>query len=361
MTTIDRLRALPLLATPRRRLVAIVTVAVLVVGSTTAFAVVGKVSADEQARAKVVAAQELESQLVHNYLGALKDLQPTGAQLVADATAWAGSGSPLLRAEDILALQSTADDVSGSLARMPATHATSAQLKKLFNSQSAMINGARQRVVHVISATAAVALAHLAAAPIADAITRQTLIDALAALAASTRDHSSIATQLATLTAAASAVDAAQAAAVAAQAAAAAAAAAAARHSGGRAPVIRADGTPEPTCGSTVLACSNALRAFYGKGALASSSYLNGKAQECAQRMHDEGAMTHTTGGAANIPPGMHTWGENIAYGYGSQSAVFTGWQHSKGHHDNIINGAFTQMGLGYVADGNWWCQQFAG
>ena len=349
MTMTDRLRALPVFATPRRRLVAILTVAVLVVGSTTAFAVGGKVTADEQAHAKVVAAQELESQRVHNYLGALKDLQPAGAQLVSDATAWAGSGSPLLRAEDILALQSTADDVSGSLARVPAAHATSAELKKLFDSQSGMVNGARQRVAHVISSAAAVAQAHLATGPIADATTRQTLIDALAALAAAAKNHSSIATHLATLTAAASAVDAAQAAAVAAQAAAAAAAAAAQvarRHSGGGGG------------GSEVLRLVNIERANAGVAALKQNSGLTSASQACANRMAAANSMTHSP---AAVPAGFHTWGENIAQGYGSAAAVVAGWMGSSGHRANILNPAFTSMGIGYVASGNWWCQQFAG
>ena len=362
VTTTDLLRAARGFAAQHQRLLAVALVVVLVIiGSITAVNVAAKASADELARTQAVAALALEHQRVHNYRSALADLQPAGAQLVDDATAWAGSGSSLLTAADILALQSTADAVGGSLSRIPAADATSAQLEKLFDSQSRMINGARQRLAYVISTVSAAAKAHLDAAPIADAATRQSLIDALAALAAAAKDHSSVASPLTTVTATVAAVDAAQAAAVAAQAA---AAAAAARHSGGRTPVVRADGTPEPTCSSTVLACSNQLRAFYGKGTLASNGSLNTAAQACAQRMSDAQAMTHTTGGAANIPPGMHTWGENIAYGYGSQSSVFTGWQHSKGHHDNIINGAFTQMGLGSVTDTHgtiWWCQQFAG
>jgi uncharacterized protein YkwD len=31
----------------------------------------------------------------------------------------------------------------------------------------------------------------------------------------------------------------------------------------------------------------------------------------------------------------------------------------STGHRNNILNPNYRYMGLGYVASGNWWCQQF--
>jgi uncharacterized protein YkwD len=53
------------------------------------------------------------------------------------------------------------------------------------------------------------------------------------------------------------------------------------------------------------------------------------------------------------------TWGENIAQGYGSAQSVVAAWMASPGHRANILNPAYHYMGLGYVAAGNWWCQQF--
>jgi uncharacterized protein YkwD len=59
------------------------------------------------------------------------------------------------------------------------------------------------------------------------------------------------------------------------------------------------------------------------------------------------------------------TWGENIAAGYPTPSAVVRGWLASAGHCRNLMNGAFTQLGVGYGTDagstyGSYWVQVFA-
>lgn len=51
--------------------------------------------------------------------------------------------------------------------------------------------------------------------------------------------------------------------------------------------------------------------------------------------------------------------GENIAKGYRTPQAVVNGWMNSAGHRANILNADFTQIGVGYVADGNYWTQMF--
>jgi uncharacterized protein YkwD len=51
-------------------------------------------------------------------------------------------------------------------------------------------------------------------------------------------------------------------------------------------------------------------------------------------------------------------WGENIAVGYSSSTAVFNAWRNSAGHRANMLNWRFTHIGIG-VAYGNgrwWWC-----
>ena len=55
------------------------------------------------------------------------------------------------------------------------------------------------------------------------------------------------------------------------------------------------------------------------------------------------------------------TAGENIAMGYSSAQKVMQGWMNSSGHRANILNPSFTQIGVGYVADGHYWTQQFIG
>ena len=55
------------------------------------------------------------------------------------------------------------------------------------------------------------------------------------------------------------------------------------------------------------------------------------------------------------------TAGENIARGYQTPSAVVNGWMNSNGHRANILNSSFTHIGVGYVANGNYWTQMFVG
>ena len=51
--------------------------------------------------------------------------------------------------------------------------------------------------------------------------------------------------------------------------------------------------------------------------------------------------------------------GENIAKGYATPQAVVNGWMNSSGHRANILNANYTQIGVGYVASGNYWTQMF--
>lgn len=53
--------------------------------------------------------------------------------------------------------------------------------------------------------------------------------------------------------------------------------------------------------------------------------------------------------------------GENIAKGHTTPAAVVAGWMNSSGHRANILNGNYTQIGVGYVANGNIWTQMFIG
>lgn len=51
--------------------------------------------------------------------------------------------------------------------------------------------------------------------------------------------------------------------------------------------------------------------------------------------------------------------GENIAKGYATPQAVVNGWMNSSGHRANILSSSYTKIGVGYVADGNYWTQMF--
>ena len=55
------------------------------------------------------------------------------------------------------------------------------------------------------------------------------------------------------------------------------------------------------------------------------------------------------------------TAGENIAMGQRTPSEVVSAWMNSPGHRANILNASYTRIGVGYVSDGNYWTQMFAG
>ena len=57
----------------------------------------------------------------------------------------------------------------------------------------------------------------------------------------------------------------------------------------------------------------------------------------------------------------FRTAGENIARGHATPQAVVNGWMNSSGHRANILNASYTQIGVGYVAQGNYWTQMFIG
>lgn len=57
----------------------------------------------------------------------------------------------------------------------------------------------------------------------------------------------------------------------------------------------------------------------------------------------------------------FRTAGENIAYGQPTPQQVVDSWMGSSGHRANILNPAYTQIGVGYVPSGHYWTQMFIG
>jgi uncharacterized protein YkwD len=51
--------------------------------------------------------------------------------------------------------------------------------------------------------------------------------------------------------------------------------------------------------------------------------------------------------------------GENIAVGYPTANDVMAGWMDSEGHRANILNCAYTVIGVGLNEDGWYWTQMF--
>jgi uncharacterized protein YkwD len=219
----------------------------------------------------------------------------------------------------------------------------------------AAVGAALATVPPVGESVKTVGAARLAAAGSASPASVSAAKSALAALTSYLARHDDprgvVVTALSAVKAAQASNDAAVAAAAA--AAAAQAAARASHHSGGG---TFSAGPGAPVCASDVLTCVNQIRAYYGLHSLSSNGSLNATAQACAERMASSGEMTHST-----YPGGWSTWGENIAEGYGSSVAVFNAWMASPGHRANILRASFTQMGIGHVSAGSWWCQQFGG
>lgn len=126
-----------------------------------------------------------------------------------------------------------------------------------------------------------------------------------------------------------------------------------------------------PAAGSyaqQVVDLVNAQRAAQGLSALTMDAKLTEVAQAKAQDMHDNGYFSHTSptyGSPFDMMRAFgvsyRTAGENIAMGYSSAQAVMNGWMNSSGHRANILNSAYTRIGVGYVADGNYWVQEFTG
>lgn len=53
--------------------------------------------------------------------------------------------------------------------------------------------------------------------------------------------------------------------------------------------------------------------------------------------------------------------GKNIAMGQKTPQEVVNGWMNSPGHRANILNKNYTAIGVGFVANGNYWTQEFIG
>lgn len=53
--------------------------------------------------------------------------------------------------------------------------------------------------------------------------------------------------------------------------------------------------------------------------------------------------------------------GENIAFGHASPESVVSAWMNSESHRANILSAMYTDLGVGYVAEGGYWTQWFVG
>ena len=109
-----------------------------------------------------------------------------------------------------------------------------------------------------------------------------------------------------------------------------------------------------------VINRTNIERTHHHRAALNANAYLMRAAQLQADQMAQAGRMAHVLADAryprledriAATEYRWHAIGENVAFGQASAAKVLDSWMHSSGHRKNILNSAFTEMGVGYAVD----------
>jgi uncharacterized protein YkwD len=112
----------------------------------------------------------------------------------------------------------------------------------------------------------------------------------------------------------------------------------------------------------------NAERAKAGCGALGIDDKLMTAAQKHSQDQADHKNMSHTGSDGSDtgvrldrVGYAWRTYGENVAWNQKTPAAVMDAWMNSPGHRANILNCAFTEIGVGIASsNGPYWTQVFA-
>jgi len=117
---------------------------------------------------------------------------------------------------------------------------------------------------------------------------------------------------------------------------------------------------------SEVIRLVNDIRVKNGLKELAYDWQLSRVARYKSQDMKNNNYFSHTSPVYGSPFQMMKSFGisytaaaENIAKGQRTPKAVVDAWMNSSGHRANILNSNYTKIGVGYVADGNYWTQMF--
>lgn len=143
-------------------------------------------------------------------------------------------------------------------------------------------------------------------------------------------------------------------------------------------PTVSQAPSASPTGGSTggstvgtaveneVVRLTNVERAKAGCGPLKHDARLRTAAYGHSADMSAQKYFDHTSKDGRSFADRIKAAGysfraaaENIAMGYPSAEAVVQGWMNSPGHRQNMLNCTYTDIGVGYVASGNYWTQDF--
>ena len=115
-----------------------------------------------------------------------------------------------------------------------------------------------------------------------------------------------------------------------------------------------------------VIDLTNEKRASRGLKPLNANWELSRVARYKSQDMANNKYFSHTSptyGSPFNMIKNFgikyRSAGENIAYGQRTPAQVVNSWWHSAGHRANMLNANYTDIGVGYVANGNYWTQMF--
>lgn len=117
-----------------------------------------------------------------------------------------------------------------------------------------------------------------------------------------------------------------------------------------------------------VVSLTNAERAKAGLPALKVDITLSKMAREKSRDMYANGYFDHNSPTYGSPFEMMKKYGitytyagENIAMGQRTPQEVVTAWMNSEGHRQNILNPNYTHIGVGHIAEGNYWTQEFIG
>jgi uncharacterized protein YkwD len=109
---------------------------------------------------------------------------------------------------------------------------------------------------------------------------------------------------------------------------------------------------------SELLGLINQARQQHGLAPLTLSAELITAAQGHADDMAQHNYFSHSGRNGSSLADRVQAAGyayravgENIAAGNRTASAVFEQWMNSPGHRQNMLNGTFTELGVGYVLD----------
>jgi uncharacterized protein YkwD len=115
-----------------------------------------------------------------------------------------------------------------------------------------------------------------------------------------------------------------------------------------------------------VVALTNAERAKHGCKPLKVDPRLVTSALRHSQDMANRGYFEHESPEGTDFSDRERAagfrgngGGENIARGQTSAAEVMADWMSSPGHRRNILDCQFTSIGVGYVANGRYWTQNF--